>query len=76
MIDKITEYLDEETDIKGQFSVNRILIMNGGGNAVKILREIKDYYYITILDNNQMRLSGILQLKRTQISQIVHFLEA
>jgi hypothetical protein len=54
MIDKITEYLNEETDIKGQFSVNRILIMDGGGNAVKILREITDYYYITILDNNQV----------------------
>ena len=28
--------------------------MDGGGNAVKILREIIDYYYITILDDNQI----------------------
>lgn len=54
MIDKITEYLEEATDINGEFSVNRILVMDGGGNAVKILRAIKDYYYVTILDNNQI----------------------
>lgn len=53
MVDSITKYLNAETDEKDQFAVNRILIMDGGGNAVKILREIIEYYYITILDNNQ-----------------------
>jgi len=54
MIDKITEFLNESTGAKNKFTVNRILIMDGGGNAVKILREITDYYYITILDDNQI----------------------
>jgi len=53
MIDKITGYLNDGCK-KDQFAVNRILIMDGGGNAVKVLREITDYYYITILDNNQV----------------------
>jgi len=67
MMDKITEYLDENTDIKGKFAVSRILIMDGGGNAVKILREITDYYYITILDNNQItdrKLKSVSEEKR------------
>ncbi len=51
LLEKITDHLNEEKD---QFSVNRILIMDGGGNAVSVLREIIDYYYITILDSNQI----------------------
>ena len=54
MVEKITKYLNECTNIENQFTVNRILIMDGGGNAVKVLREISDYFYITILDTNQV----------------------
>jgi len=67
MIDKITEFLNDNTEAKGKFAVNRILIMDGGGNAVKILREISDYYYITILDTNQItnrKLKSISEEKR------------
>jgi predicted transcriptional regulator len=54
LMEKITEYLKEGTNERDQCAVNRILIMDGGGNAVKVLREITDYYYITILDSNQI----------------------
>ncbi|MCP3872189.1 MAG: hypothetical protein GY699_03410 [Desulfobacteraceae bacterium] len=55
MMDKLTDFLGENTDDKkNPFAVNRILVMDGGGNAVEILRNIKDYYYITILDDNQV----------------------
>ena len=67
MIDKITEFLNDSTEAKNKFAVNRILIMDGGGNAVKILREIIDYYYITILDDNQItnrKLKSISEEKR------------
>ena len=53
MMERITEYLQQESDLNNEFTANRILVMDGGGNAVKVLREIKGYYYITILDNNQ-----------------------
>jgi len=56
MMDKISEYLKENTTVN-QFSVNRILIMAAAGNGVKTLRELSgsdsDYYYITMLDSNQ-----------------------
>ena len=56
MTEKITNYLNETTDIENQFTVNRIMIMDAGGNAVKTLREISSspYHYITILDANQL----------------------
>jgi hypothetical protein len=54
MMDKLTDFLNENTDKKDQFTVNRILVMDGGYNAFRILRNIKDYYYITILDDNQV----------------------
>jgi len=56
MTEKITKYLNETTDLEGQFTVNRILVMDAGGNAVKTLREISNspYHYITILDSNQV----------------------
>jgi hypothetical protein len=54
IMDKLTDFLNENTDKKNKEAVNRILVMDGGGNAVGILRNIKDYYYITILDNNQV----------------------
>ena len=40
MIDKIIEFLNCSDEMKNKFAVNRVLIMDGGGNAVKILREI------------------------------------
>ncbi len=56
MTEKITKYLNETTDIENRFTVNRIMIMDAGGNAVKTLREISGspYHYITILDANQV----------------------
>lgn len=54
IMDKLTDFLNENTDKKNQFAVNRILVMDGGSNAFRILRNIKDYYYITILDDNQV----------------------
>ena len=57
MMDTLTEYLEATTALEGQFTVNRILIMDAGGNGVKTLRELSssdsDYYYITMLDSNQ-----------------------
>ncbi len=56
MLDKIEEYLNGTTTLDGQFTVNRILIMDGGGNGVKTLRELSKsgYHFITILDSNQI----------------------
>jgi len=56
MVDKISEYLKDTTTLGNQFSVNRILILDGGGNGVKTLRELSgsDYHFITILDSNQI----------------------
>jgi len=57
MMDTISEYLENTTTLKGQFGVNRILIVDAAGNGVKTLRELSgsdsDYYYITMLDSNQ-----------------------
>ena len=59
MMDKISGYLQDSTTLEGQFSVNKIMIMDAGANGVKTLREISDsksgYYFITILDSNQVR---------------------
>jgi hypothetical protein len=54
MMDTISEYLKNTTTLN-QFTVNRILIMDAGGNGVKTLRELSDsgYYFITMLDSNQ-----------------------
>jgi transposase len=56
MLDKIEEYLKDTTTLEDQFTVNRILIMDGGGNGVKTLRELSNsgYHFITILDSNQI----------------------
>jgi transposase len=56
MMDKISEYLKNNTDLGNQFAVNRILIMDAAGNGVKTLREMteSDYYFITMLDSNQI----------------------
>jgi len=54
IMDKLTDFLGENTEKKNQFTVNRILVMDGGGNAVGVIRHIQDYYYITILDDNQV----------------------
>ena len=54
MMDTISEYLKNTTTLN-QFTVNRILIMDAGGNGVKTLRELSDssYYFITMRDSNQ-----------------------
>ena len=56
MMDKISEYLKDATALGDQFTLNRILVLDGGGNGVKILRELSDspYHFITILDSNQI----------------------
>lgn len=66
MMDKITDYLNQCTTVE-QCSVNRILIMDAAGNGVKTLRELKGYYYITILDSNQVterKIKSISEEKR------------
>jgi transposase len=57
MVDKISDYLDKNTDLGIQFAVNRILIMDSGGNGVKTLREMSGsgYHFITMLDSNQVK---------------------
>ena len=59
MMDTISEYLENTTTLKGQFGVNRILIMDAAGNGVKTLRELSgsdsNYYYITMLDFKDMK---------------------
>lgn len=56
MMDQISEYLKNNTDLRNQFTVNRILIMDAAGNGVRTLREMteSDYYFITMLDSNQI----------------------
>jgi len=56
MVDQISEYLEKNTDLGIQFAVNRILIMDSGGNGVKTLREMtkSGYNFITMLDSNQV----------------------
>jgi len=56
MMDQISEYLKNNTDLRNQFTVNRILIMDAAGNGVRTLREMTDsgYYFITMLDSNQV----------------------
>ena len=51
---KLIQLLDTPS---GHVQVNRILIMDGGGNGVKTLRELSksDEYFITILDDNQTK---------------------
>jgi hypothetical protein len=69
MMDKISDYLNETLDSAEPFSVNRILIFDGGGNGVKTLRGLcqSAYHFITILDANQVterKLKSISQEKR------------
>ncbi len=55
MIDTISAYLPQGAHVEPRLTVNRILIMDGGGNGVKTLRELSHsgYYFITMLDSNQ-----------------------
>nr|QNO42660.1 hypothetical protein LNAFDGMD_00021 [Methanosarcinales archaeon ANME-2c ERB4]QNO43397.1 hypothetical protein PNFJDKBC_00008 [Methanosarcinales archaeon ANME-2c ERB4]QNO48235.1 hypothetical protein BHCKGNAA_00020 [Methanosarcinales archaeon ANME-2c ERB4] len=69
MMDKISEYLKDTTTLGDQFTVNRILILDGGGNGVKTLRELSgsDYFFITILDSNQItdrKIKSVSEKKR------------
>jgi len=54
MMDKISDILRNSTSLNDHFTVNRIMIMDGAGNGVKTLRALSDYYFITILDPNQV----------------------
>ncbi|MCP4403288.1 MAG: hypothetical protein GY801_39020, partial [bacterium] len=55
MIETISGYLTQAPHHAPQVTVNRILIMDGGGNGVKTLRELSHsgYYFITMLDTNR-----------------------
>jgi len=69
MVDKISEYLKDTTTLGDQITVNRILILDGGGNGVKTLRELSDsdYHFITILDSNQIndrKIKSVSEKKR------------
>ena len=54
MLTKLTQLFD---DPSARVSVKRILVIDGGGNAVKTLRTFdgSDEYFITILDDNQVK---------------------
>ena len=54
MLTKLTELLDDPAD---NVSIKRILVMDGGANGVQMLRAFNgsDEYYITILDDNQIK---------------------
>jgi hypothetical protein len=56
MLDRISGYLNEASPSKKSFTVNRILIFDGGGNGVRALRGLcqSNYHFITILDANQV----------------------
>jgi transposase len=51
MITELTKHIDDN------FSVKRILVMDGAGNSVKTMRGFhdSDEYFITILDKNQVK---------------------
>jgi transposase len=56
MMDRISKYLEDTTTAAGQFTVNRILIMDAAANGVKTLRAItrpdNGYHFITMLNKN------------------------
>lgn len=54
----ITELTKHFSDVFRQISVERVLVMDGGANSVKTMRAFSDQedeYFITILDNNQVK---------------------
>ena len=56
MLERISGYLNEASSSHESFTVNRILIFDGGGNGVRTLRGLcqSNYHFITILDANQV----------------------
>jgi len=56
MITKLTKHF---SDVSSQLSIKRVLVIDGGGNSVKTMRAFSsaadDEYFITILDNNQVK---------------------
>ena len=57
MITKLTEHF---SGVFSQISIKRVLVMDGGANSVRTMRafsdpEDQDEYFITILDNNQVK---------------------
>ncbi len=55
----ITKLMKHFSDVSSQISIKRVLVMDGGGNSVKTMRAFSDSkddeYFITILDNNQVK---------------------
>ncbi|MDL1974736.1 MAG: hypothetical protein LWX55_08145 [Deltaproteobacteria bacterium] len=54
----ITELTRHFSDVSAQACVRRVLVIDGGGNSVKTMRAFSgkdDEYFITILDNNQVK---------------------
>ncbi len=71
MMEQIGRALPEsmEAETAPQFSMNRILIFDGGGNGVRTLRGLclSDYHFMTMLDANQVserKLKTISQERR------------
>jgi len=54
----ITKLMKHFSDVSSQISIKRVLVMDGGGNSVKTMKAFSgkdDEYFITILDNNQVK---------------------
>jgi hypothetical protein len=67
MIMELTKHF---SDVSEQVLVRRILIIDGGGNSVKTMRAFSgkdDEYFITILDNNQVKERKFKHKKRKKI---------
>ena len=63
MLTKLTELLDS---LEAHASVKRILVFDGAGNGVKTLRAFdnSDEYYLTILDDNQVKERKIKHIRQ------------
>jgi hypothetical protein len=65
MMDQISKYLEQNTDLGNQFTVNRILVMDAGGNGVSTLREMDKSYLFSwkeIPGNDSGRFTDFLKL--------------
>ncbi len=65
MITKLTKHF---SDVSSQISIKRVLVIDGGGNSVKTMRAFSsatdDEYFITILDNNQVKERKFKHIRR------------
>jgi transposase len=65
MMDQISKYLEKNTDLENQFTVNRILVMDAAGNGVRTLREMDQSYLFSwkeIPGNDSERFTDFLKL--------------